>query len=258
MPTPQPPRIGFGKNRPGFTPPRPQPEAQVEVEKFDPATLVRPPVRPPMSEKDLEPLDLKKPIPTEAPPPKPAEPAVAPPEPMPDILEKMVPDSLISKLEARFGIQPEKFHEAVIEAMGQTLDVSFRIPAYDDYIWAMAVVERKLLNQEDASLLQTDAQRTNMMTHLVDCRAIVKIDGQWLWQVFNREAEIRTVVPSWDGQAWDVIPDFIRGTMATAVYELFRKRLHADLLFSLEKVVKEAEEAASSKEKEDEDPSSAA
>ena len=275
QPPPQPPRMGMKMGpqaRPGFKAPTPAPETQVEVEKFDPASLAPPPrvPTPRRTEEDLlanaEPIDIRRPLPGAVAAEiqkqkKEAEPAVAPPEPMGDPLEKMAPDSLIARLEARFGIQPEKFYEAELSAMGQKLGITFRVPAYDDYIWSMAVIERKLLNQEDASLLQTDSQRNNMMEHLVYCRAIVKIDGNWLWQVFQREAEIRSVVPGWDGQTWDAIPDFVRGTMASATYELFRKRLHADLLFELEKAVKkvsEAEKAKPAAEETPPDPSSAA
>ena len=275
MPTPpQPPRVSPMKmgsqGRPGFTPPKPGPDAQIEVEKFDPATLARPPRPPrPNSEQEImanaEPIDIRKPLPgavaadiqkreTEAK----AQPAAAPPDPMGEPLDKMVPDSLIARLEARFGIQPETFYDAELSAMGQKMTVSFRTPGYDDYIWSMAVIERKLLNQEDASLLQTDAQRNNMMEHLVACRAIVRLEGAWLWEVFGREAEIRSVVPGWDGKTWDIIPDFIRGTMAMATYELFRKRLHADLLFELEKAVKNATAPKKADEEPAPDPSSAA
>ncbi len=265
MPQPTPPKMGpkTGYGRPGFTPPKPGPASQVEVERFDPVSL-KPPAAPRAgSEADLlanaEPIDHRAPMSSMAPPPKPAETPPEPPEPMKEPLETLVPDSLIAKLEARFGIHPEEFHEAVLEAKGQKLSVAFRLPVYDDYIWSMAVIERKLLNMEDASLLQTDAQRNNMMTHLVACRATVKIEGEWLWQMLGREAEIRSVVPGWDGKTWDAIPDFIRGTMATALYELFRKRLHADLLFELEKAVKDAEMTARPKADDaPPDPSSAA
>ena len=259
------------QGRPGFTPPKPQPEAQVEVEKFDPAMLApqpRPPRPPRATEEDImanaEPINLKAPLRSATPPPqKPAEAPMTPPKPQEEPLEKMVPDSLIARLEAKFGIQPETFHEAVLEAMGHKLNVTFRVPSYDDYIWSMAIIERKINAQEDESLLQTTTQRNNMLQHLVDCRAIVKLEGEWLWQVFKREAEIKTILPTWDGK-WDTIPDFIRGTMAVAVYDLFRKRLNADLLFALEAVVKRIEKPETVKadgEDEDEDtedPSSAA
>lgn len=280
MPTPpQPPRVSPMKmgsqGRPGFTPPKPGPDAQIEVEKFDPATLARPPRPPrPNSEQEFmanaEPIDTRRPLPgavaaavAEKKQKEAADQPMAPPEPVVDPLEKMVPDSLISKLEARFGINPESFHEVKISAMGQSLTVTIRLPSYDDYIWSMAVIERKLRNNEDASLLQTEAQRTNMMTHLVNCRSIVKMEGEWLWQVFDREADIRSVLPKWDGKSWEAIPDFVRGTMAVATYELFRKRLHADLLFDLEKAVKNVESSARSataegEEDVEEDPSSAA
>jgi len=262
------------QGRPGFTPPKAQPEPQVEVEKFDPATLAPPPrQRPPRTtEEDLmanaDPINTKAVFKSAAPPPKPAEAPMAPPEPAKEPLEILVPDSLIAKLEAKFGIKPETFHEATLDALGQKLNITFRLPSYDDYIWSMAVIENKIVKQEDASLLATDSQRNNMLQHLADCRAIVKIEGEWLWQIYKREAEIKTVVPNWDGK-WDAIPDFIRGTMASAVYDLFRKRLHADLLFALEAAVKSVEKPKDLKDKlekptEDdrdeatEDPSSAA
>jgi hypothetical protein len=286
MPTPPtpptPPKMGMKMgSRPGFTPPKPAADVHVETEKFDPATLAKPPRPRPMSEADVmanaEPINIKQPLPgamaaAEAAKKKKeaeAEPTMLPPEPLVEPLDRLVPDTLIAKLEARFGIRPEEFHETTLEAMGHKLIVTFRAPSYDDYIWSMAVIERKLRSQEDASLLQTEAQRNNMMVHLVNCRVVVKLDGEWLWQVFDREAEIRSVVPNWDGKTWATVPDFVRGTMATTLYELFRKRLHADLLFDLEKAVKEVEtaraigqgkteEGATAEGDENEDPSSAA
>lgn len=264
MPTP--PRMGpkvSGPTRPGFTPPRPGPAQQVEVEKFDPATLAAqaqvrqaPPAPVKSREQDLmenaERIDLRN-VPTKAkkldedePPP------MAPPDPPKDLMETLVTDDLISRLEAKFGVQPEKYHDADLEARGQTVKVSFRLPVYDDYIWAMAVLERKILAQEDTSLLQTEAQRNNMLMHLVSCRVVHKIEGQWIWDIFKRAAEIKTVNPAWSGTSMEGVPDFVQGTMAMSVYELFRKRLHADLLFDLEKAVREADTAATAQKTQEE------
>lgn len=259
MPTP--PRMGPKVGpaaRPGFTPPRPGPAPQVEVEKFDPATLAaqaqarQAPPQPAPSFKsreqelmeNAERIDLRN-VQTKPPPKEEEAPPLAPPDPPKDPLETLVSDDLISRLEAQFGVQPEKIHDAKLEARGKSITVSFRLPVYDDYIWAMAVLERKILAQEDTSLLQTEAQRNNMLMHLVACRAVQKIEGQWLWDVFKRTAEIRAVNPAWSGESMEGVPDFVQGTMANAVYDLFRKRLHADLLFDLEKVVREADAAAS-------------
>jgi len=229
----------------------PEQQSQVETTKIDPKEFLdqalsgtaggAAPRSAAEGDRELEPFDLRN-VPNrdavanakarqEAEKAKDAVETMLPPEAEKSVLEENLKGDTISRLEERFGMKPEVLHEVTIEASGQTLGLSMRLPLYDDFIWAVADVTSKAERGEDLSLLSTEEQRSQMLQHLSSCRCVMKIDGEWIWDVFDYRGAIQQMSPNWDGESYIKIPDAFMGTLARRVYHLFRFRLHPDILF---------------------------
>lgn len=210
---------------------------QVETERIDPADVLAPRPAPQSFSGDV--MQHAEPINTKVLPGAPLSPeelAAAAPvlatEPPVSAIDLLVTDDLIARLEKELGFSNE-LHDLDLKVGTTTVKVSVRKPEYDDYLWTMAVVERKVSTGEDQAILMTDGQREQVMGHMIAARCVVKIHGKNVWDVFKASDEVAEVVPSWAAnQGYGRLPDFMKAKFALSVFELFR-RLHPDLLFAL-------------------------
>ena len=242
----------MGPIGPSKVPPEEAQETQVETTRIDPLAFMEDAVaRPPGSEpsegarspaemdRDLEPMNFRAApvrgaVDREAAKRKmKAAEQFLPPEEEESLLDQAVKGDLISRLEERFGMKPEKLYDVTLEAGGQDLEVSMRLPMYDDYIWAVAMIEQNAERGKDLSVLQTESQREQMLQHIASCRCVVKIEGECLWDIFDLREAILRLNPKWDGESMAQVPDVIQGIMGKNLHTLFRERLHADLLFEV-------------------------
>lgn len=253
MANPNPPSLSM-KPGPKVGAPRAAPASQqkpvVEAERLDPAVFG---VGPKKKSAEQELLENAEPIgapkaPAPEPAPRPVAAAPAPqaaPAPAPKkeektLSEELIDDDLLSRLMTEYGIDPVKLHEASLDGEGlkKPLKVHFRTLTWDDYSWAMAHMQKKLSTPDEASFLQTEVQRTQMYQALTSCRCVLKIDGNWVWDIFKLRQLILDANPAWDGESHLGVPDFIVSTIAVKVFDLFRKKLHHDLLFALDDAVR--------------------
>ena len=176
-------------------------------------------------------------------PPQPAtESKALEPEKAPDVLEKALPDDLVTRLSERFKIAKERLVDVSVKAGGQTVVVSVRRSHYDDYMWAVGVVEERI--KSDSGIAASETRRLQYMEHITICRTVVKIEGEYVWDVFRHTEDIKAEAPDWDGVSYTGIPQKYLGVMAEQVYDLFRN-LHYDFLFGLSRLAEEAfDEAA--------------
>jgi hypothetical protein len=149
-----------------------------------------------------------------------------------------VPDSLLKRLEQRFSVQTT-FTRTLESARG-SLTVECRPRRFDDYLWAIDEVTRELSGPMAASL--GEAARSTLAKHASACRCVLKIDGEWIWDIFEMRQDIRAVQPSWSGESAVGLPDFYASLLARKVSDLFRHRLHPDLLFDLVNALQQEEE----------------
>lgn len=249
---PHPPRIPGQPSqslRTGFKPPPPPPasgEAHVETQRIDPkqvfdaAALAK---QGKTREQDLmehgTPIDLTKP------PPKPEDkkdPKPAPiltKSPPKDPMEAVVSDDLITKLEQEFGFERNVYVDKQLDFRGKKLTVTLRRNEDDDFLWAMAIIARMLRSQGSEAIMSEDVGRSQVLRRILAARMVIKIEGKPIWDLFKKRKEISAVVPNWDGESVEMIPDFMRGVLAQEVYELFRAKLHPDLMFALLEAVDE-------------------
>ncbi len=249
---PIPPKIP-GPARPQARPQLPR-EPDVEIMKVDPKVIFDAASAPPKSPEQsflerAQPVDTKKA--KEAKEKAAAEqaareeaklaaqnraPEVA--EAAPDVLDTVVTDDLLAKLEEQFGFRPTDYREFAIPfGDGRVLKLTVRNPGYDDWVWMLAAMERKILAGEDVALMSSEASRKKMSTHLVACRCVLKVDGKWLWDLFKVREQILNANPSWNGESHIGVPDFLQGTLAQTLYRFMRERLDPDILFALEGII---------------------
>lgn len=218
----------------------------VTVEKFTPAppppastpAPPREPAKAPADSVAFEPVDFSelenKPLPgyAQPPPPPPAATEVPP-------LERAIPDSLLKRLERRFAIQ-RTFTKTLASSRGD-LAVECRPRNFDDYLWAIDEISREMAEPTGAAL--GEAARSTLAKHTSACRCVLKVEGEWTWDVFQLRQEIQAVQPRWTGESAVGLPDFYANVLARRVLDLFRHKLHPDLLFSLESALQQEEEA---------------
>lgn len=228
-----------------------QQEPQVEMERLDPEAFLRQGAEQEMADRKLRdpeaelmahaiPVDTRK-VATQQPLEKKPEAEVRPPPPPPpsDPLDRVLSGSLIDRLAQRFAVKPEETKDAILEAGGETLKVTFRKPHYDDILWGLGEIESRILLGVDISLLRGDQARQNYLKHIRLCRAVVKVEDEYVWDIFDETSKLRNLLPNWDGQTSTMIPDLIKSELAVQVHALLRK-LHEDLLFELAGAVEEA------------------
>lgn len=228
-----------------------QQEEQVEMERIDPESFLQQGAQQEAEDRKIRdpeaelmahaiPVDTRK-VAAQQPLEKPPEAEVKPPPPPPaaDPLDRVLSGSLIDRLSQRFAIKAENTADAILEAGGQTLKVTFRKPHYDDILWGLGEIESRILLGIDISLLRGDQARQNYLKHLRLCRAVVKIEDEYVWDIFDETNKLRNLLPNWDGQNSASIPDLIKSELAVQVHALLRK-LHEDLLFELSAAVDEA------------------
>ena len=269
----RPPRLQPSMS-PKRTPP-PQEEEQVEMRKIDPKELLSKQVdrkNQPVgtTSEHLIPMEFKS-APTvkeEQQDESQAQPQYLPPPPEEgDPLEKAISNRLIDRLSERFKLAPGKYKEAVLTAGNQEVSVALRRPSYDDVMWTLGILEQKIKSNIDTSLMMGEHQQAKYMQHHIACRTVVKIDGEWVWDIFEMTDSLKQDIPGWDGTTYASIPDSSISAIALGVYNLFRS-LHADLLFELNNAVNDAfpvslldpdknEEEEESKEDASETPTSA-
>jgi hypothetical protein len=210
---------------------------------------------------NAEPIDFhaSKPAPIAPPPPPPPPPAV----PEKSLTDTLVTDDLISKLVEEYGFDAASLTEVSLKGVGlkKPLSVHYRPLSWEDHTWGLAAVHFRLKNGQDTSLLETETQRTQFYKAITVCRTVVKIDGHWVWDLFKVRDLIKTANPAWSGETHIGVPDFLAGRIAQQVFDLFRKKLHYDLLFDLDAAVRKSgdgEDKDEDAEDEDENPTQAA
>lgn len=238
------PGIGLPSRKP--TPQKAESRTHVEAEKLDPSVFGLKKKSPEQELLDnAEPMDFSpKPVPK----PAQAEPA-PPPEPEPEeekkeYLDEAVDDNLIERLVEEYGFEPAKVYQAKLPIPGtkKVLKVGYRPMNWDDYSWALAAVQRRETEENKIGNSWSDAQRAQMYQALTACRCVVSLAGTPVWDLFDARQEIKAVKPSWNGESHIGIPDFFLGSFAQKTFELFRKKLHPDLLFALDEAVREKDE----------------
>lgn len=259
------PTMAPGMNLPGrrpATPPgRSQPQEQqfTETTKVDPASTFGIGKR---KSPEQELMDNAEPIATPPPPrPLPEPQQVQQPEPPKPPkkapLDELVDDDIISRIVQEYGLDPVVVHEANLAAPGlkKSLSVHFRTLTWDDYNWGLAALQQRAQSNQDTSYLQSDAQRSQFYRALTACRCVLKIDNAWVWDIFKLRSDIKFANPEWNGDTHIGVPEFFIGTIAQRVFDLFRKKLHYDLLFALDDAVRAAGEE---QKPEDDNPTPAA
>ena len=243
-----PPRLPGTKSFKATPPPAPPP-SQVEVGKIDPKEIFDAQALARGGEEGL--LDRAQPIDYQANREKaaarlkaeqekkvPQAPPIEFAEDPKDVIDTVVTDDLISRLEKEYGLSASKYTEAELPFQGKTMKVTLRAPDYDDWLWMMAFMERKIASGEDQALMSSEGVRKEIAESVIACRCLVRIDGAWLWDLFKVREQIQHVVPDWDGETYEAIPDFMRGALAQTAHQFFRKKLHPDVLFALAQAVK--------------------
>jgi hypothetical protein len=251
---------------------------QVEVEKIDPEAFLKqglqgtpekPALRDPEAELMAHAIPMGPPVPKEPEKPKDededAEVKPPPPPEPEDPLDRVLPGSVVDRLTKKFGIlgDTEELIDDVLVAGGKEVKISFRKPHYDDFLWALGEVETRIRTGQDLSLLRGDQARQAFLNHLSACCTVVKIEDEYVWDVFNASNVILEMKPDWDRTSLEEVPFLIRSNIINNTYELLRM-LHPDLLFALRGTVIDhfpdsgGIEDEEGKEEEEEDPLPAA
>lgn len=238
---------------------------QIDVEKLDPATFGIGKRKSPEQEllENAEPIDLSapQPAPRAAAPEierKPEPPVEAPKVDKKSYLDEALSDSLISRLVEEYGFEPTILHERQLAIPnGKSLKVHFRSLSWDDYSWALAAVQRLEKEEQKNGVLFSDTQRAQTYQALSACRCVLKLADTWVWDIFELRDEIMKVQPKWTGDSPVGVPDFFIGTMTNKLFDLFRKKLHPDLLFALDDAVRSMSANENSDEDKSENPTQA-
>jgi hypothetical protein len=239
--------------KPSVGPKRPQPAQQtrVEAEKLDPSVFFGSRKSP---EQEL--LENAEPIvpqsqamPPQAMPPQ-APPTVEEPpveeraEKEESLYDKAISDSLLDRLVKQYGLDPVKIYNVELESsdVSAPLPVSFRALTWNDYNWGIGTMADMLKSQE-FSFISTDLQRSQLYQALTACRCVIKIGSHWVWDIFNLTEDIKKINTSWKGDTNFGVPPFIINMLALKVFDLFRNKLHYNLLYALEQAVRESSDA---------------
>lgn len=232
-----------GPKRPGFRPPAAREMPQVEVERVDPQTVLQP--RAPVQDlvDNMEDMDLSKvPLKALAEKQKQEKEALGPPpelaDPVGDPLDVVITDDLVNSIAKKYGVVGDRYFDVEVPVGRMKLPIVVRVPEYEDGMWVLGHLSEKMKNSEDVSLLMTALQREEMTRQLVAARCVRKIDGHYVWDLFKARDAILKVVPTWDGEDYWRIPDFIQGTLAVAVYS-YLIRFDPNLMFALADQVEE-------------------
>ena len=251
--------------------PKTENRTQVEAERLDPAIFGFSKKKSPEQEllDNAEPIDFRQKAPPPPPPPvvqdedkeEAFEKPVEKKKEKKEYIDKVVSDKLIDRLVEEYGFEPAKTHEALLPVPGgkKPLRVNFRSLTWDDYSWALSAIQRKEKEEEAAGNMWSDSQRAQSYQALTVCRCVVKVADVWVWDLFDMQEEIKSIKPRWAGDTHIGIPDFFINTMAQLVFELFRKKMHPDLLFLLDDAVRTTSQKEDGEEEEaaDENPTKA-
>lgn len=241
--------------------PKTENRTQVEAERLDPAIFGFSKKKSPEQEllDNAEPIDFRQKAPPPPPPPvvqaddkeEAFEKPVEKKKEKKEYIDKVVSDKLIDRLVEEYGFEPAKTHEALLPVPGsrKPLRVNFRSLTWDDYSWALSAIQRKEKEEEEKGSTWSDSQRAQAYQALTVCRCVVKIADVCVWDLFDMKEDIKAVKSRWDGDTHIGIPEFFTNTMAQMVFELFRKKMHPDLMFILDEAVR----TASNKEEEEEE-----
>jgi hypothetical protein len=216
---------------------------QFDIEKIEVGEVLAPQVAPlpkPISLDDDEnferippPAPRKEERPVSRPP---TRVSATPPRPVKvDPLLAEIPNSLIEDLEAEFGLRPEEVLTASLSAGDKTLVVEYRRMNYDDLMWALGKAHAKEKSEVDEGTgMLEEVQKNQLYRHYTTCRCLTKIRDQYVWDLLGLTESIQAAVPNWNGTSVMAIPDVFVNRMALAMFDLFRRRLHPDLLMGLD------------------------
>jgi hypothetical protein len=249
-----------GSTLPGRKPSAPQARTFVESEKIDPSAFGIPRRKSP----EQEILENAEPI---TPPPEPrpepvipdSPPLAEPKQPKTSVFDELVPESILDRIVREYGIVPTETFESslVADGMAKPLVVCHRALNWDDYNWGIGVLSDMLSSPEEKSFLASEGQRTQMYQAIVACRCVLKIDNDWVWDVFKARDAIANVNPSWTGDTQVGIPPTMIGLLAKQVLSLFRTKLHFDFLVALDEAVRSFTKEASSDDSDGDHPTQA-
>lgn len=232
-----------GPKRPQSQPPQ---QTRVEAEKLDPAVFFGKRKSP--EQELLENAEPIVPQPQASRPPPPKTEDLPPEEPEEkeredSLYDKAISDSLLDKIVKQYGLDPVKIYDATLEAseVANPLPVSFRALTWNDYNWGIGTMA-ELLKSQDFAFVSTDLQRSQLYQALTACRCVLKIDGHWVWDIFKLTEDIKKMNPAWQGDNFGV-PPLVANMLALKVFDLFRNKLHYNLLYALEQVVRESSDA---------------
>lgn len=219
-----------------------------EAERIDPAEFLETamnankaetPVKPQTDEDLLATLELMDKPPAYTPPVKQEEEQKPPVEMVEEPDDVQVDDSLIGRLSEKYGLKKETLREKTIIVNGQKMVLSLRPRHYDHIIWALGVMQDRITNNVDTAYLQTGLQRDTYTQHLTDCCTVIKIDGEYVWDIFPFRDHILASSPGWDGKSYSAIPDMVQSSLQLRVHDWFRS-LDPNALFNLKDAVAEA------------------
>ena len=213
----------------------------VEMNKIDPKEMMEKAMESktkPALEDSLQPMGAPPP-PQKVEEPKPEEQYSLPPKKEEDDpLDRVLSNSLLDRLNERFDSRSATIKEVTLKIAGVSdMRLGVRRPTYDDYIWTLGVIEDKIETGKDKEFLKTAVQRENFMQHLSACRSVIKIEGNWVWDIFEWTDLIKSEVEGWDNAA-DKVPERFQTDITKSVHEFLRK-LHPDVLFDLDDLIKE-------------------
>ncbi len=247
---------GVGPKKPPQAP-QPQP-TRVEASKLDPSVFGFGTKKSPEQEllENAEPITA--PAPKQAPPPVqdiPEEPE-PPKEKEKTVFEAVVTGSLLDSLIREYGLDQVKTYEANLEASdyGKALPVTFRALNWDDYNWGLGILV-DMVKSPDFLYIKKEEQRNQLYKCITACRCVLKINGFWVWDLFEMTNDIKAMNPSWKGDTHVGIPSVAVSLLALKTFDLFKNKLHYNLLYALEQQIRETSDVEFLKEAEPEEDS---
>jgi hypothetical protein len=181
-----------------------------------PPKETKPPEEPPRQKMDVSHLDIPK---------------------VEDPYKKAIPDDLVTQLCEELGfLPPSELRKAVVQVGPKTLELEVRALNFADQTWMWG--EYPNLVRDHPDLTNTPVQTNDMIEALMACRALVKINGKFIWDRLNYRSAIIAASPTWDGVSYQDVPSTFLSQMAVKVFKSFLK-LDPRILSALASFMKE-------------------
>ena len=163
-------------------------------------------------------------------------------KPAADPLERaQISNSLVNTLLTRFNRLPNAaLTDLVLQGDDDaSIVVSVRKRDYKDNMWALGLLEQWVEAGKNLDILTSDIPRRTALEHLASVRCILKIDGEWIWEVTGHTSWLKKNNPAFDHDVKDV-PLIILSQVHELIFELLQT-LHPTLLFQLDSAINDAE-----------------